>query len=385
MYSTRASIRLGSIRPCKIHRVRYVRPSSNRRNASTISDGDVEASRRYCSNLLQKYDAPSYTLQPFVPRPAQTAHLCIRAFNVTLSRVADSVSNPAVGALRMQYWRDAIARTFDGDPPKEPVAVLLAHVLAELRQRRPSSSSPGLNKAWFMRVIDARARRLHNAPYVDLAALEAYAEQTYSSLLYLTLAALPLHSLTADHLASHVGKAAGITAVLRGLPLLAFPPPPTHSSGHGSPAAVTLPLDVMAAAGVREEDVLRRGGSAPGLGDAVFAVATRAHDHLLTARAMLASLRAGEDVGHAFEHADEHLAASTSSAAASAASSPAASPSAALRDANAALPVLLSAIPTSLWLERLERADFDVFSPQLRRREWRLPWRAYLAHRRGGF
>lgn len=50
-----------------------------------------------------------------------------------------------------------------------------------------------------------------------------------------------------------------------------------------------------------------------------------------------------------------------------------------------AIGVLLPAVATALWLERLEKVDFDVFRPELRGREWRLPWKAYWAYRRGGF
>ncbi len=230
-----------------------------------------------------------------------------------------------------------------------------------------------------------------NAPYPTVAALESYAENTYSTLLYLTLSALPLTSVTADHLASHIGKAAGITAVLRGLPLLAFPPPPNHhsnraalggaaaSSGGARPAAVTLPLDVMADTGVKEEDVLRQGSEAPGLRDAVFTVATRASDHLITAREMLKNLRAGKDVGHDFEHEGEE---------GHDYQSPAPSVSGTqgqLEEIDRAFGVLMPAVATDLWLNKLQSVDFDIFRPELRGRDWRLPWKAYFAYRRRMF
>ena len=134
---------------------------------------------------------------------------------------------------------------------------------------------------------------------------------------------------------------------------------------------VPLPLDIMAASGVQEEAVFRHGSSAPGLRDAVFAVATRASDHLLTARQMLRNLRAGKDAGHAYEHTDTNPNSTTSN-----------------NDSEippSAIGVLLPAVSTALWLERLEKVDFDIFQPQLRSREWKLPWRAYWAYRRGGF
>ena len=136
-----------------------------------------------------------------------------------------------------------------------------------------------------------------------------------------------------------------------------------------------LPLDVMAQAGVKEEDVLRYGAQAEGLRDAVFTVATRASDHLITAQQMLNNLRAGEDVGHDFEHEGEEGHEYDLSPSARSSESP-------LEEVNRAFGVFLPAVGTRMWLDRLEKQDFDVFSPDLLRSDWRLPWKAYSAYRR---
>lgn len=233
---------------------------------------------------------------------------------------------------------------------------------------------------------------MDNNPYVNLEALESYAENTYSTLLYLTLANMPLHSITADHVASHIGKATGIVAVLRGLPLIAFPPPPnTHSNnsafngqlggnvgGGGRQGAVMLPLDIMAETGVKEEDVYRLGAKAPGLKDAVFKVATRANDHLITVQEMLRNLEQGQDVGHEFEHEGEdgHSYNGDQESKGNNAHSKQ------LQEVYRGFGALLPGVSTKLWLERLEKCDFDVFRPELRVREWKLPWRAYWAFKR---
>lgn len=251
-----------------------------------------------------------------------------------------------------------------------------------------------------MRLINAREQHLTNKPYTSLTELESYAENTYSTLLYLTLGALPLHSLTADHVASHIGKAAGITAVLRGLPLVAFPPPPNHHSnrngltggGGGSrQGSIILPLDVMAQSGVKEEDVFRHGADAEGLRDAVFTVATRASDHLITARQMLKNLRAGEDVGHDFEHQGEegheyHHAADEVSQVQLAGGDPKLSNLAVqLKEVERGFGVFMPAVSTSLWLGKLQGVDFDIFKPELRSSDWKLPWKAYWAFQRRVF
>ncbi|MCJ1407575.1 hypothetical protein MMC19_001646 [Ptychographa xylographoides] len=395
-------------------RLSILRKSSTSTGYSpTASDGpspaEISSARAYCVDLLRKYDTPSYTLLPFIPTSAQPAYLAIRAFNLEIARVADSVSTPQVGALRLQFWRDNITKTFAGSPPKQPVSLLLAHVLGDLSNRSsrtthtPQSHAQNprtLSKSWFLRIISAREQYLNNNPYVDMDALERYAENTYSTLLYLTLQALPMSSLSADHVCSHVGKAAGIVAVLRGLPLLAFPPPPKHHSnstglggmvqdarGRSRQGVVTLPLDIMADVGVREEDVLRKGAEAPGLRDAVFRVATRASDHLITARSMVASLKRGDGVGHAFEHGDEeeHRYDSEGHAGTSAQEGQEKDGGTQYQDLERAFGVLMPAVSTGLWLEKLQRLDFDIFRDELRRREWKLPWKAYFAYRRRRF
>lgn len=319
-----------------------------------------------------------------MPRVTQDAYLAIRAFNIDIARVADSISSTSLGAnigkMRMQFWRDAVDKSYAQEPPKEPVAILLTQALNQLRDRGQKLPL----KAWFHKVIQAREQYLNNPPYPSLSALESYSESTYSTLLYLTLAFLPMNSVTCDHIASHIGKAAGISTVLRGLPLLAFPPPPKHHSNTAGLGGVTgtqrqgtvlLPLEVMAEAGVKEEDVLRKGGDAPGLKDAVFKVATLANDHLITARTMLMNVRRGEDIGHPYEHEGEegHGPETRKNA------------SALAQDVDRAFGVFLPAVATQLWLDRLEKCDFNVFDPSLRRSNWKLPLKAYLADRRKRF
>ncbi|KAF3910819.1 hypothetical protein ABW20_dc0103953 [Dactylellina cionopaga] len=293
----------------------------------------IEDVRAYCRELLRTHDYPSYILSTFTPQSIRDAHLAIRAFNIDVASVADQVSNLAVGRMRMQFWRDAIEKTYTGNPPQEPVALLLSKVI--------NQDGIQLTKSFWLKVIAAREQYLGNQSYTSLDALETYSESTYSSLHYLSLEALNYRSTNLDHVASHIGKASGITAVLRGTPLLASPGP------NSSQAAVLLPVDVCVKHGLRQEDVIRSGSGAAGLKDVVFEIATRANDHLITAREMLKHA-GGEGRGMAFT-------------------------------------TFLPAVPTSLYLGRLEDVDFDVFHPSLQRREWRLPWKAYIANSRQQF
>jgi NADH dehydrogenase [ubiquinone] 1 alpha subcomplex assembly factor 6 len=385
----------------KCHYTRNYATDVQQPAAIVSSEAEVGSARAYCLDLLRfvkkihseqcfphltlcrKYDTPSFLLQSYMPPKTRDAYLAIRAFNVDIARTADTTSTPTIGSMRLQFQRDAVSKALAGTPPKQPIAVLLAHAADDLQHRTNGKSR--FSKSWFHRIISTREQYLTNPPYPDLAALESYAENTYSTLMYLTLQALPMASLTADHVASHIGKATGIATILRGLPLLAFPGPSNHHSNHqGMPGnvgaskqgSVMLPLDVMARHGVREEQVLRQGADAPGLRDAVFEVATRASDHLITAREMLKNLRAGQDAGHDFEHGheEEHMNYAPSSQSLTPA-----------QEVQRAFPIYMSAVPTALWLERLQKHDFDVFAPKLRVTDWRQPWKTWLAYNRSKF
>jgi len=274
----------------------------------------------------------------------------------------------------MQFWRDTVAKVFAGNPPREPVSILLHKALGELASRTGSAGSTATSiKFWLLRLIATRETYMDNRPFTSLAALEEYAENTYSTLMYMTLAALPLRSVHIDHLASHIGKACGIVAVLRGVPVLAAPLPPVRTptgadAASGRNPVLLLPLDVMARAGVKEEDVFRKGPEAPGLQDAVFEVATRANDHLLTARDLMKRLRAGEDPGHEYEHEGEaeHV-------------YPPGTGGSEQVDIQRAFGLLLEAVPAADYLARLESTNFDPFRV---RPSWKLPWKMWRALRR---
>lgn len=268
--------------------------------------------------------------------------------------------------MRMKFWQDSIEKTFAGQPPREPICLLLAKALQDLEERAGTSTKKSL-KFWVSRLIRTREKHMDNRPFTSLASLEDYAENTYSTMMYATLAAMPLRSMDIDHLASHIGKACGIVAVLRGIPLLAAPAQSVKTPlGEEAPQtrqqALLLPLDILAEEGVKEEEVFRQGPNAPGLQDAVFKVATRANDHLITVREMLKRLQAGEDPGHEFEHQGEgeHTYDGKGDT---------------TKDIRSSFGVLLEAVPATQFLANLEKANFDPFA--VKSSGWRLPWRIW--------
>ena len=71
----------------------------------------------------------------------------LRALNLELAQVRDSVSTDATGRMRLQWWRDGVDATYRGAPPDHPVLNALAHHL---------DNGYPLSRSWIRRMISAR-------------------------------------------------------------------------------------------------------------------------------------------------------------------------------------------------------------------------------------
>ncbi|KAI5807144.1 Squalene/phytoene synthase [Geopyxis carbonaria] len=283
----------------------------------------LATARTACAATLRRLDHASHLQTPFLPPAARDAHLALRTLNIETAGI-DGSANAALAAIRFQFWRDEVDRVFatpTATAPAEPTLTLLA---------ASRGSGAGLSRSFIQKLLTARATYSDGRAFETLDALEAYAEACYGSLQYLALESVGARSTVLDHIGSHVGKAVGLAAVLRGVAVMA------------GERRVVLPLDVCADVGMRQEDVIRRGPAAEGLQEVVFRVATRANDHLITARKMVREAGAEAKAG-------------------------------------AVWATFLQAVPTNVYLEGLEKADFDPFAVQLQKKAWTLPWRMYRA------
>lgn len=106
--------------------------------------------------------------------------------------------------------------------------------------------------------------------------MENYAEETVSSVLYLLLEILNCRNVDADHAASHLGKAAGITNILRSI----------HAQKSYS-QHLPVPQELLMKHGVSQERFFRNKANDKGVEDVVFEIATVAHQHLEKSIALL--------------------------------------------------------------------------------------------------
>lgn len=215
-----------------------------------------------CAGLARSFDPDRYFCALFAAAKDREALFAIYAFNGEIARIREAVSEPMLGMIRLQWWRDAIAAIYGGTPPVHVVvAGLAAAVVAH-----------DLPREAFDRLIDAREGDLDDAPVDSLAALEAYAAATSSTLTGLALSVLGATGDAAQEAGRHVGIAGALSGLLRAIPF------------HARSRRLYLPADVMAKEGVSGDDVFA--GKTQGVRTVVSCVAGVAEDHLRAARAL---------------------------------------------------------------------------------------------------
>ncbi len=158
----------------------------------------------HCRDLIRKADPDRLLLAELAPADRRPALWALAAFNWEVARIPERVSEPMLGAIRRQWWRDAWAQIAAGQPRRHPVA----EALAEAHAATP------FDLALIETLLEAREAE-HDGPPADLPALVRRAEETGGVLAQLEAAALGLESAAG---ARHAGTAWALIGNLRGLP-----------------------------------------------------------------------------------------------------------------------------------------------------------------------
>lgn len=265
--------------------------------------------------LVRRYDLDRYQAALFASAERRDALYALYAFNYEVARVREVVSEPMLGQIRLQWWREVIDATYAGVPARrhEVVSPLTDAI------RRHS-----LSRADFDRLIDVRERDLDPEPPPDLAALENYAEGSSGTLVRLALEIFGAGDPAARNVGSEVGIGYALAGLLRAMPF------------HARAGRCYIPAELSARLGLDPADYAARRATVP-LRHAAAELAAAADRHLHAARAQRAAVP---------------------------------------RTAAAAV---LPAVVASRSLARLRRAGFDPFAPQLLRPDPLQPWRLAAA------
>lgn len=222
----------------------------------------------YCGQEVRKYDNDRFLTSLFAPADRREALFALYAFNIEIAKTREVVTEPVLGQMRLQFWRDGMEALYEGAPvPKHAVMEPLA----------AAARAHGLNRLRFDGLIDAREADLEDTPPADVSALVAYAESTGAPLSLLAMEILGVRDEGAEGAARHAGIAHALTGILRAVPF--------HARQH----RLMLPADRVAAHGLNTAELFEL-RSTPALRSVVSEVAEVARDHLAKARALRRSV-----------------------------------------------------------------------------------------------
>ena len=130
--------------------------------------------------LARAADYDRYLSALFAPAARREALFALIAFNHEIARIPEAVSEPMLGRIRLQWWRETLEAIHDGKPARRhEVALPLADAI----------HAWGLDRGAFERLLDGREADLEPDAPPDLAGLERYAAATGGALTALMLQA----------------------------------------------------------------------------------------------------------------------------------------------------------------------------------------------------
>lgn len=190
---------------------------------------------QHCSDMVRSGDKDRYLANLFAPDDKRAHLMALHAFNLEVSKVREVTSEPMIGEMRLQWWRDAIEGLYAGNTPDHPVAQELGKAI----------EAGNLSKQGLLNLIEARAFDLYDDPMPSVDVLEGYLGETSSALIQMgALILAGSEGAKAAEAAGHAGVAYGMTGLMRVLPI------------HRARGQCFLPGDLLSRSDLTSTDVI---------------------------------------------------------------------------------------------------------------------------------
>ena len=177
--------------------------------ADKKSDADhaVETS----DDLVRRVDEDRWLAARFAEPPVRQRLSDFYAVVYEIARIPESVREPALGEIRLQWWRDAVGEIYAGrGVAKFTAAEGLARLIGET----------SLDRTLVDQLIDARSKDLADRPFETWPELEAYVDATAGAVMKLAAkVCAPDLVQTPQHIAlfRNAGRVWGYTGLVRAL------------------------------------------------------------------------------------------------------------------------------------------------------------------------
>jgi phytoene synthase len=177
--------------------------------------GDPDNGKALSRDLVRRHDRPRYYASLFAPSEHRGALFALFALKAEIVRIPALVSEPGLGEIRLQWWREALERIADGGPEEgglsdTPHLTALGEAIAHCH----------LPVAPLTALIDAHRGDLYADPPATIGDLEGFFGETESALFQLACVVLGEKDGEGREAAAiHTAEAAGHAGIAYGLAL----------------------------------------------------------------------------------------------------------------------------------------------------------------------
>ena len=215
-----------------------------------------------CLSSLREGDRDRYLCCLLTPEVHRGPIAALYTFNMELARIREAVSEPMLGEVRLQWWRDFLEGGSENEYDAPPHAAALRRIISDY----------DLTVATLINMIEARRFDLYDDPMPDRNTLEGYAGETTCAVIQLSLHILG--SGSANRTADVAGHA-GVAQLVAGLLLLM----PAHTAR----GQLFVPADILRSANL-DRDGFLTGADKIAVKQALNAFIAVGREHLQKAR-----------------------------------------------------------------------------------------------------
>ncbi len=158
--------------------------------------------------LARAFEPERYLAATLAHEPQRAALLALASFAADLGRIAATATQPMLGEIRLQWWRDSLELIGKGDRIGSPLADALGDAVHAFALPLPM----------LVAMTEARAFDLYDDPMPDEVSLDGYLSKTEAVPFELALRIAGVPAGSAGAMGALAGRAFGWTRILTRLP-----------------------------------------------------------------------------------------------------------------------------------------------------------------------
>lgn len=203
-YGVRLQLRPGNKLSMGLSKSRAIFLSTKQRPSRSTKQATKDY--EYCVSIVRNRDRESYLCGLLMPRSSRRAYFAIRAFNAELASVKEGRGNRRGGMgqseepgpsmalkMRLQWWNEALNNIYQDETPSSVAEQIPDSMRLSwwsnpvVRELDTAVRQHQLTRRFLERLLESRESDLDMHQLYTMDEALGYAENTFSSLLYLSL------------------------------------------------------------------------------------------------------------------------------------------------------------------------------------------------------